>query len=73
MENFGKLRCRTCKQHQGLFKISIKTEFCLAKKTNENSLLEGHKIKNALTLNKPSHVGMSILELNNTLMYEFHY
>ena len=39
---------------------------------NEN-LTAIHKIKESLKLNKPSYVGMCILDLSKTLMYDFHY
>ena len=39
---------------------------------NEN-LVAVHKIKDTLTLNRPAYVGMCILDLSKTLMYDFHY
>ena len=39
---------------------------------NEN-LMAVHKIKEVLTLNRPAYVGMCILDLSKTLMYDFHY
>ena len=32
-----------------------------------------HKIKEALTLNRPAYLGMIILDLSNTLMHDWHY
>ena len=39
---------------------------------NEN-LVAVHKIKETLTLKRPVYVGMCILDLSKTLMYDFHY
>ena len=47
--------------------------FVSSKIFNE-SLMAAHKIKEALTLNRPAYVGMCIiLDLSKTRMYDFHY
>ena len=55
-----------------LLKMSSKPTFVCSKIFNEN-LVAVHKIKEVLTLNRPAYVGMCILDLSKTLMYDFHY
>ena len=45
----------------------------MSHKIFDNNLVAILKSKLALKLNKPTHTGMSILELSKALMYEFHY
>lgn len=49
-----------------------KMTFLSSKIFNEN-LVAVHKIKESLTLNSPAFVGMCILDISKTLMYDFHY
>ena len=49
-----------------------KPTYVSSKIFNEN-LVAVHKIKETLTLNRPAYVGMCILDLSKTLMYDFHY
>ena len=49
-----------------------KPTFVSNKIFNEN-LVAIHKIKEQIKLNKPAYVGMCILDLSKTLMYDFHY
>ena len=55
-----------------LDKLTSKPTYVSRKKFNEN-LMAVHKVKETLTLNRPAYVGMCILDLSKTLMYNFHY
>ena len=55
-----------------LDKLTSKPTYVSSKIFNEN-LMAVHKIKEALTLNRPAYVGMCILDLSKMLMYDFHY
>ena len=52
-------------------KLTSKPTYVSSKIFNEN-LMAIHKIKETLTLNRPIYVGMCILDLSKTLMYDFH-
>ena len=53
-------------------KLTSKPTYVSSKIFNEN-LVVLHKIKETLALNRPAYVGMCILDLSKTLMYDFHY
>jgi len=55
-----------------LQKLTAKPTYVSSKIFNEN-LVGVHSKKERLLLDKPSYVGMSILDLRKTLMYDFHY
>ena len=55
-----------------LDKLTSKPTYVSSKIFNEN-LMAVHKVKETLTLNRPAYVGMCILDLSKTLMYDFHY
>ena len=55
-----------------LMKLASKPTYASSKIINEN-LVAAHKTKETLTLNRPAYVGMCILDLSKTLMYDFHY
>ena len=55
-----------------LDKLTSKSTYVSSKIFNQN-LMAVHKIKETLTLNRPAYVGMCILDLSKTLMYDFHY
>ena len=73
MENSRKrVDIRLVTDEKKLLKLTNKPTFVSSKIFNEN-LVAVHKIKETLTLNRPAYVGMCILDLSKTLMYDFHY
>ena len=77
---FGKTMENLCKRvdvrlvtnEKKLDKLTSKPTYVSSKIFNEN-LMAVHKIKETLTLNRPACVGICILDLSKTLMYDFHY
>jgi len=73
MENLRKrVDVRLITDEKKLLKMASKPTYVSSKIFNEN-LVAVHKIKETLTLNRPAYVGMCILDLSKTLMYDFHY
>ena len=73
MENLRKrVDVRLVTNEKKLFKLTSKPTYVSCKIFNED-LVAVHKIKETLTLNRPAYVGMCILDLSKTLMYDFHY
>ena len=73
MENIRKqVDVRLVTDEKKLLKMAAKPTYVSSKIFNEN-LAAVHKIKETLTLNRPAYVGMCILDLSKTLMYDFHY
>ena len=73
MENIRKrVDVRLVTSKEKLLKLSSKPTYVSSKIFNEN-LVAVHKIKETLTMNRPAYVGMCILDLSKTLMYDFHY
>ena len=73
MENIRKrVDVRLITDEKKLLKMASKPTYVSSKIFNEN-LVAVHKIKETLTLNSPAYVGMCILDLSKTLMYDFHY
>ena len=73
MENIRKREdIKLVTNEKQLSKLTSKPTFINSKIFNEN-LVAVHKIKESLTLNRPAYVGMCILALSKTLMYDFHY
>ena len=73
MENLRKrVDVRLITDEKKLLKMTSKPTYVSSKIFNDN-LVAVHKIKETLTLNRPAYVGMCILDLSKTLMYDFHY
>ncbi|XP_078355713.1 uncharacterized protein LOC144640434 [Oculina patagonica] len=73
MENLRKrVDVRLVTNKKKLLKLTSKPTYVSSKIFNEN-LVAVHKIKETLTLNRPAYIGMCILDLSKTLMYDFHY
>ena len=73
MENLRKrVDVKLVTNNRDLKNLTSKPTFVNSKIFNKN-LVAVHKIKEPLTLDKPAYVGMCILDLSKTLMYDFHY
>ena len=73
MENIRKrVDVRLVTDKNKLLKMTAKPTYVSSKIFNEN-LVAIHKIKESLFLNRPAYIGMCILDLSKTLMYDFHY
>ena len=73
MENLRKrVDVRLVTDEKKLLKLASKPTYVSSKIFNEN-LVAVYKIKETLTLNRPAYIGMCILDISKTLMYDFHY
>ena len=73
MENlYKRVDVRLITNEKKLLKMASKPTYVSSKIFNDN-LVAVHKIKETLTLNRPTYLGMCILDLSKTLMYDFHY
>ena len=72
MENLrNRVDVRLVTDNKKLIELANKPTHVSSKIFNEN--LAAQKIKETVTLNRPAYVGMCILDLSKTLMYDFHY
>ena len=73
MENLRKrVDVRLITDEKKLLKMASKPTYVSNTIFNDD-LVAVHKIKETLTLDRPAYVGMCILDLSKTLMYDFHY
>ena len=73
MENIrNRVNVKLVNTQEKLKKLSAKPNFKNRKIFTEN-LISVHMKKTSLTMNKPVYLGMCILDLSKTIMYDFHY
>ena len=73
MENIrNRVNVKLVNTQERLRKLTAKPNFRSCKIFNEN-LVSVHLKKTSLTMNKPVYLGMCILDLSKTIMYDFHY
>ena len=73
MENIrNRVNVKLVNTEERLKKLSAKPNYKSCKIFNEN-LISVHMKKTSLTMNKPVYLGMCILDLSKTIMYNFHY
>ena len=73
MENVRKrIDVRLITDKKKLLKMAAKPSYISNNIIDEN-LVALHKIKETIYLNRPVYIGMTILDLSKTLMYDFHY
>ena len=73
MENLRKrVDVRLITNEKKLLEMTARPTYVSSKIFNEN-LVAVHKVKETLNLNRPAYLGMCILDLSKTLMYDFHY
>ena len=73
MENLrNRINWQVANNKKGYLKYISKPCY-MSHKIFDNNLVVIHKSKLTLKLNKPSYIGICILELSKVLVYEFHY
>ena len=73
MENIrNRVNVKLVNTEERFKKLSAKPNYKGCKIFNEN-LISVHMKKTSLTMNKPVYLGMCILDLSKTIMYDFHY
>ena len=73
MENIrNRVNVKLVNSEEKLEKLTSKPNFDSCKRFNEN-LVSVHMKRTSLTMNKPIHLGMSILDLSKNVMFDFHY